>query len=72
MHFWRGLAEFVAVLCSAEYIHTLYYDRNTVQIMLYKQFGIFPSNSFIVKEISQQCEEVSNQMTNQLVNSNKE
>ena len=63
MHFWRGLAEFVAVLCSAEYIHTLYYDRNTVQIMLYKQFGIFSSNSYILKEIRGKCEELANQLT---------
>ena len=57
MHFWRGLAEWVAVLSSAEYVHCLYWDRNTVQVLLYKQMGIFSNNSFILREIAKECEE---------------
>ena len=57
MHFWRGLAEWVAVLSSAEYVHCLYWDRNTIQVLLYKQMGIFSNNSFILREIAKECEE---------------
>ena len=63
MHFWRGLAEFVAVLASAEYVHCLYYDRNTMQVLLYQNLGIFSSNSYILREVGKECEEMVNHMT---------
>ena len=49
MHFWRGFMEFVAVTFFAEYLCQLYYDRNTVQHLLFKKYGILPTNSYVVK-----------------------
>lgn len=63
MHFWRGFAEFVAVLCSAEYICQLYYDRNKVQRLLFKEFGILPTNSYVLRELSQEDEALCNALT---------
>ena len=45
------------MLSSAEYVRCLYWDRNTVQVLLYKQMGIFSNNSFILREIAKECEE---------------
>ena len=68
MHFWRGLAEWLAVLGSAEYLHCMYWDRNTVQVLLYKQMGIFTNNSYILREIGEECEEKGNSsQTNEMV-----
>lgn len=63
MHFWRGFMEFVAVTFSAEYLCQLYYDRNTVQHLLFKKYGILPTNSYVVKELSAEDEEMVNELS---------
>ena len=63
MHFWRGFMEFVAVTFFAEYMCQLYYDRNTVQHLLFKKYGILPTNSYVVKELSAQDEEMVNELS---------
>ena len=60
MHFWRGFAEFLAVLCSAEYVGQLYYDRNKVQLLLFKEYGILPKNSHVLRELSEEDESLCN------------
>ena len=63
MHFWRGFAEFVAVLCSAEYICQLYYDRNKIQSLLFKEFGVMPKNIYVLRELSEDDESFCNALT---------
>ena len=63
MHFWRGLAEFVCVLSSAMYLYLLYEDRNSLQLQLFKRFGILPTNSFVLRDLSIVDEELCNQLT---------
>lgn len=63
MHFWRGFAEFIAVFCSAEYICQLYYDRNKVQSLLFKEFGILPKNPYVLRELSETDENFCNALT---------
>lgn len=63
MHFWRGFAEFIAVLCSAEYLCQLFYDRNKVQSLVFKEFGILPKNSHVLHELSEEDESFCNALT---------
>ena len=63
MHFWRGFAEFVAVLCSAEYICQLYYDRNAILRSLFKEFGYLPKNVYLLRELSEEDEAICNALT---------
>ena len=63
MHFWRGFAEFLAVLCSAEYVGQLYYDRNKVQLLLFKDYGILNKNYHVIRELSEEDESLCNALT---------
>lgn len=63
MHFWRGLSEFVCVLCSAMYLYMLYDDRNSIQLQLFKRYGILPTNSYVVKELLRVDEELYNHLS---------
>ena len=63
MHFWRGFMEFIAVLFFAEYLCQLYYDRNKVQLLLFKKFGILPTNGYVMRELSAEDEEMVNVLT---------
>ena len=63
MHFWRGFMEFVAVTFFAEYLCQLYYDRNTVQHLLFKKYGILPDNSYVMKELLAEDEDMLNALS---------
>lgn len=63
MHFWRGLSEYVCVLSSAMYLYLLYEDRNSLQLQLFKRYGILPTNSFVLRDLSIVDEELCNQLT---------
>ena len=54
MHFWRGFLEYIALLCSAQLLLFLFYDRNTMQAVLMEKNHCIPVNPYILKEIEEQ------------------
>ena len=51
MHFWRGFIEFVALLCSAQFLLFQFHDRNSIQLEIMEQMNAYPSNRFIRREV---------------------
>ena len=56
MHFWRGFIEYIALLCSAQLLLFLFYDRNTMQGIVMEKMNMIPVNPFILKEMKEQKE----------------
>ena len=56
MHFWRGFIEYIALLCSAQLLLFLFYDRNTMQCIVMEKMNVIPMNPFILKEMKEQKE----------------
>ena len=56
MHFWRGLIEYIALLCSTQLLLFLFYDRNTMQCIVMEKMNVIPMNPFILKEMKEQKE----------------
>ena len=51
------------MLCSAMYLYMLYDDRNSIQLQLFKRYGILPTNSYVVKELLRVDEELYNHLS---------
>ena len=51
MHFWRGFIEYIAVLCSVQYLLYMFADRNVIAEWLLTYYGVIPSNPYLLKEM---------------------
>ena len=45
------------------YLYLLYEDRNSLQLQLFKRFGILPTNAVVLRDLSIVDEELCNQLT---------